>query len=116
MCMKSTPEGCELREELKETKATVASLDTRLTKVEHDVGKMRTESQNGFKELTASLSNLAHDFGSRMNNIDKRLVEEKEKWGNTLRSIVIWTVRLVLTGCAVAMGVTAYKQIFTAGN
>ena len=116
MCMKSTPEGCELREELKETKATVASLDTRLTKVEHDVGKMRTESQDGFKAINSSLSNLAHDFGSRMNNIDKRLVEEKEKWGNTLRSIVIWTVRLVLTGCAVAMGVTAYKQIFTAGN
>lgn len=116
MCMKSTPEGCELREELKETKATVASLDTRLTKVEHDVGKMRSESQDGFKAINVSLSNLAHDFGSRMNNIDKRLVEEKEKWGNTLRSIVIWTVRLVLTGCAVAMGVTAYKQIFTAGN
>ena len=116
MCMKSTPEGCELREELKETKATVASLDTRLTKVEHDVGKMRSESQDGFKAINASLSNLAHDFGSRMNNIDKRLVEEKEKWGNTLRSIVIWTVRLVLTGCAVAMGMTAYKQIFTAGN
>ena len=114
--MKSTPEGCELREELKETKATVASLDTRLTKVEHDVGKMRSESQDGFKAINVSLSNLAHDFGSRMNNIDKRLVEEKEKWGNTLRSIVIWTVRLVLTGCAVAMGVTAYKQIFTAGN
>ena len=116
MCMKSTPEGCELRNELMETKATVASLDTRLTKVEHDVGKMRTESQDGFKAINASLSNLAHDFGSRMNNIDKRLVEEKEKWGNTLRSIVIWTVRLVLTGCAVAMGVTAYKQIFMAGN
>ena len=77
---------------------------------------MRSESQDGFKAINASLSNLAHDFGSRMNNIDKRLVEEKEKWGNTLRSIVIWTMRLVLTGCAVAMGVTAYKQIFTAGN
>ena len=26
MCMKSTPEGCELRDELKETKAAVAAL------------------------------------------------------------------------------------------
>ena len=54
MCMKSTPEGCELREELKETKATVSALDTRLTKVEHDVGKMRSESQDGFKAINAS--------------------------------------------------------------
>jgi hypothetical protein len=36
--MKATPEGCELRNELMETKAAVASLDTRLTKVESDVG------------------------------------------------------------------------------
>ena len=116
MCMKATEEGCVLKAQLEEVQATTANLDTRLTQVEHDVAKMRSESQDGFKAINASLSNLAHDFGSRMNNIDKRLVEEKEKWGNTLRSIVIWTVRLVLTGCAVAMGVTAYKQIFMAGN
>ena len=116
MCMRSSEEGCVLAEQQKELKNEVDGLKERLTNVEHDVGKIRSEAQDGFKAINASLSNLAHDFGSRMNNIDKRLVEEKEKWGNTLRSIVIWTVRLVLTGCAVAMGVTAYKQIFTAGN
>ena len=115
MCMKATPEGCELRDELKETKTAVAALDTRLTQVEHDVGKMRTESQDGFKALTASLSNLAHDFGSRMNSMDARLVEEKVKWGDTLRKMLLWAVRVILAGCAVAMGVTAYKQIFTGG-
>ena len=112
MCMKATPEGCELRDELKETKATVASLDTRLTKVEHDVGKMRTESQDGFKALTASLSNLAHDFGSRMNSMDARLVEEKVKWGDTLRKMLLWAVRVILVGALAAMGLTAYKTIF----
>ena len=112
MCMKSTPEGCELRDELKETKATVASLDTRLTKVEHDVGKMRSESQDGFKALTASLSNLAHDFGSRMNSMDARLVEEKVKWGDTLRKMLLWAVRVILVGALAAMGLTAYKTIF----
>ena len=111
MCMKATPEGCELRDELKETKATVASLDTRLTKVEHDVGKMRTESQDGFKALATSLSNLAHDFGSRMNSMDARLVEEKVKWGDTLRKMLLWAVRVILAGCAVAMGVTAWKTL-----
>lgn len=103
---------CDWKPDFDALNKRVDGIESRMSQVEHDVGEMRTESQDGFKALTASLSNLAHDFGSRMNNIDKRLVEEKEKWGNTLRSIVIWTVRLVLTGCAVAMGVTAYKQIF----
>ena len=107
---------CDWKPDFDTLNKRVDGIESRMTQVEHDVGKMRSESQDGFKAINASLSNLAHDFGSRMNNIDKRLVEEKEKWGNTLRSIVIWTVRLVLTGCAVAMGMTAYKQIFTAGN
>lgn len=107
---------CDWKPDFDTLNKRVDGIESRMSQVEHDVGKMRTESQDGFKAINASLSNLAHDFGSRMNNIDKRLVEEKEKWGNTLRSIVIWTVRLVLTGCAVAMGVTAYKQIFTGGS
>ncbi|MBQ2436519.1 MAG: hypothetical protein II265_00365 [Clostridia bacterium] len=109
--MKATPEGCELRDELKETKAAVASLDTRLTKVESDVGKMRSETQEGIRALTASVSNLAHDFGSRMNSMDARLVEEKVKWGDTLRKMLLWAVRVILAGCAVAMGVTAWKTL-----
>lgn len=112
MCMKATPEGCELRDELKETKAAVAALDTRLTKVEHDLGSMRSETQEGIRALTASVANLAHDFGSRMNSMDARLVEEKTKWGDTLRKMLLWAVRVILAGCAVAMGVTAYKTIF----
>ena len=107
---------CDWKPDFDALNKRVYGIESRMSQVEHDVGKIRTEAQDGFKAINASISNLAHDFGSRMNNIDKRLVEEKEKWGNTLRSIVIWTVRLVLTGCAVAMGVTAYKQIFTAGN
>ena len=103
---------CDWKPDFDTLNKRVDGIESRMTQVEHDVGKMRSESQDGFKAINASISNLAHDFGSRMNNIDKRLVEEKEKWGNTQRSIVIWTVRLVLTGCAVAMGVTAYKQIF----
>ena len=119
MCMRATEEGCVLAASQEELKKDVAALDSRLTKVETDVGKIRTEAQDGFRQgaeamraINTSVSNLAHDFGERMNNIDKRLVEEKEKWGNTLRSIVVWTARLVLAGCAVAMGVTAYKQLF----
>ncbi|MBQ1344782.1 MAG: hypothetical protein IIY62_00325 [Kiritimatiellae bacterium] len=88
-------------------------IETRLTQVEHDVGKMRSETQEGIRALTASVANLAHDFGQRMNTLDARIVAEKEKWGTTLRSIVTWAVRTILAGCAVAMGVTAYKQFIT---
>jgi len=119
MCMKATPEGCELRDELKETKAAVSALDTRLTNVEHDVAKIRSESAEGFKagaeamrQLNASISNLAHDFGSRMNSMDARLVEEKVKWGDTLRKMLLWAVRVILVGALAAMGLTAYKTIF----
>ena len=123
MCMKATPEGCELRDELKETKAAVASLDTRLTKVESDVAKIRSESAEGFKagaeamrQLNTSIANLAHDFGSRMNSMDARLVEEKVKWGDTLRGIVKWTVKVILICVLAAVGLnygaSLYKMIF----
>lgn len=123
MCMKSTPEGCELRDELKEVKTATAALDTRLTKVEHDVAKIRSESAEGFKagaeamhQLNASISNLAHDFGSRMNSMDARLVEEKVKWGDTLRGIVKWTAKVVLICVLAAVGLnycaSLYKMIF----
>ena len=111
MCMKATSEGCELRDELKETKTAVAALDTRLTKVEGDVALMRSETQEGIRALTASVANLAHDFGSRMNSMDARLVEEKVKWGDTLRKMLMWAVRVILAGCAVAMGVTAWRSL-----
>ena len=115
MCMKATPEGCELRDELKEVKTATAALDTRLTKVEHDLGSMRSETQEGIRALTASVANLAHDFGQRMNILDARIVAEKEKWGATLRSIVTLAVRTILAGCAVAMGITAWRSLMGGG-
>ena len=116
--MKNTDEGCVLQEQQNELKEKVAKMDERLTKVEGDVGKMRSETQEGFKAgaaqmhaINTSVSNLAHDFGERMNGIDKRLVTEKEKWGECLRDILKWTVRVVLAGCAVAMGITAWQSL-----
>ncbi len=116
MCMKSTPEGCELRDELIQTKSVVSALDARLTKVERDLGSMRSETQEGIRALTESVANLAHDFGSRMNSMDARLVEEKVKWGDTLRTIAKWIAALLVVGCCTAMGLTAYKTIFAAGG
>ena len=119
MCMRATEEGCVLSAQQRELKAKVADIDGRLTKVESDVGKIRSEAQDGFKqgaetmrEISASVSNLAHDFGERMNNLDKRIVAEKEKWGETLRKVVLWSVKVLLAGALVAMGVTVWNNFF----
>lgn len=120
MCMKNSEEGCVLQEQQKQLADKVENIDSRLTKVETDVGKMRSETQDGFRQgaetmraINASLSNLAHDFGERMNGIDRRLVEEKQKWGETLRKILVWTVKVVLLGALVAMGVFTYTNVMS---
>lgn len=110
---------CEWKPDFDALNSRVDGIESRLTQVEHDVGKMRSETQEGFKqaaddmrEIRESVKNLAHDFGERMNGIDKRLITEKEKWGDCLRKILLWTAATVLSGCAVAMGVTIYKNLF----
>ena len=110
MCMQATKEGCELAASQKELKKDVAALDVRLTKVESDVGKIRAEAQDGFRSLNSSINNLAHDFGDRMNNFDKRIIVEKEKWGDTLRYIVKLSAKVLLAGACVAMGVTLWSN------
>ena len=107
---------CEWKPDFETLNTRVDGIETRLKQVEHDVGKMRSESQDGFKALNASIANLAHDFGNRMNSMDSRLVEEKTKWGETFRTIVKWIAALLVAGCATAMGVTAYKSIFAMGG
>lgn len=119
MCTKLTEEGCVLAEQQKELQSKVDGMDVRLTKVEEDVGKVRSETQEGFKsgavamrEISASVANLAHDFGQRFNNIEATVVSEKVEWGKTLRKIALWSAMVLLSGCAVAMGVTIYKNFF----
>ena len=109
---------CDWKPDFDSVSERVTKIEGRMAQVEHDMGKMRSEAQEGFKAgaeqmnaINTSVSNLAHDFGERMNGIDKRLVTEKEKWGDCLRDILKWTVRVVLAGCAVAMGITAWQSI-----
>ena len=107
---------CDWKPDFDTLNKRVDGIESRMSQVEHDVGKMRTESQDGFKTLTASVANLAHDFGSRMNSMDARLVEEKVKWGDTLRGIVKWTAKVILICVLAAVGLnygaSLYKMIF----
>ena len=118
MCMAKSEEGCILQEQQNELKEKVAQMDERLTKVEGDVGKMRSETQEGFKAgaaqmnaINTSVDNLAHDFGQRMNNFDKRFVEEKEKWGETLRKILTWGAKALILGALAAMGINDLNDV-----
>jgi len=110
---------CEWKPDFDELSGRVTNIEERMTQVEHDVGKMRTETQDGFRQgadamqqINKSVANLAHDFGDRMNNLDKRVIAEKEKWGDTLRWIVKISVRVLLAGALVAMGVTVCDKFF----
>lgn len=117
MCMKNSEEGCVLQAQQEQLKGKVENIDERLTKIEADFGKMRSETQEGFKQgaqamqqINTSVANLAHDFGQRFNNIETTVVAEKVEWGKTLRKILVWTAKIVLSGAAVAMGVTTLRM------
>ena len=113
MCMRNSEDGCILAAQQNELKE-------RVTVLEHDVAKIRAEPQEGFKqgaetmrEINTSVANLAHDFAQRFNNMEATVVAEKVEWGKTLRKIVLWSAMVILSGCAVAMGVTIYKNFFS---
>ena len=119
MCMRHTSEGCILSEQQRAPKKEALSLDERMDKLEKDFATMRSETLDGFRqgaevmrEIGASVSNLAHDFGQRFNNIETTVVAEKVKWGETLRWVVKVAVKVILAGAAVAMGVTAIEKFF----
>jgi uncharacterized membrane protein YdfJ with MMPL/SSD domain len=107
---------CEWKPDFDSVSERVTKIEARMEQVEHDMGKMRSETQEGIRALTASVANLAHDFGSRMNSMDARLVEEKVKWGDTLRGIVKWTAKVILICVLAAVGLnygaSLYKMIF----
>lgn len=112
MCMRNSEDGCILAAQQNELKE-------RVTALEHDVAKIRAETQEGFKqgaetmrEINTSVANLAHDFGQRFNNMEATVISEKVEWGKTLRKIALWSAMVLLSGCAVAMGVTIYKNFF----
>ena len=108
MCMMKNSgekEACEVANNL-------AALDGRVTKVEERMNKMEASLNDGFKSLSVSISNLGHDVGTRVNLIEKKVVDEKQEWGRSFRKWLDWIVKLLILGCGTAMGVTAWKLIF----
>ena len=110
MCMKATDEGCVLKEQLKTVQGAIEDHSARLTQVEHDVAQMRSEAQNGFSVINSAVNSLAQEFGVRMNNLDRRFIEEKERWGQTLRTLLTWGAKALILGSLVAMGVSTWRS------
>ena len=98
-------EACEVANNL-------AALDGRVTKVEERMNKIEGSLNDGFKSLSVSISNLGHDVGSRVNLIEKKVVDEKQEWGRSFRKWLDWIVKLLIVGCGMAMGVTTWKLVF----
>ena len=108
MCMMKNSgekEACEVANNL-------AALDGRVTKVEERMNKMESSLNDGFKSLSISIGNLGHDVGSRVNLIEKKVVDEKQEWGRSFRKWLDWIVKLLIVGCGMAMGVTTWKLVF----
>lgn len=98
-------EACEVAKSL-------AALDGRVTKVEERMNKIEGSLNDGFKSLSVSIGNLGHDVGSRVNLIEKKVVDEKQEWGRSFRKWLDWIVKLLILGCGMAMGITTWKLIF----
>ena len=108
MCMMKNSgekEACEVANNL-------AALDGRVTKIETRMNKMEASLNDGFKSLSVSIDNLGHDVGSRVNLIEKKVVDEKQEWGRSFRKWLDWIVKLLIVGCGMAMGVTTWKLVF----
>ena len=108
MCMMKNSgekEACEVANNL-------AALDGRVTKVEERMNKIEGSLNDGFKSLSVSISNLGHDVGSRVNLIEKKVVDEKQEWGKSFRKWLDWIVKLLIVGGGMAMGVTTWRLVF----
>ena len=83
-------------------------LEERVTALEGEVNELRNETRTGFSSVNANIETLSQ----QITNMDKRIIEEKVKWGEVLRKIVLRATYVILAGCAAAMGVTLYANFF----
>ena len=112
MCMMKNSgekEACEVARNLEALGVRVTNVETRMDKIEGSLN-------DGFKSLSVSISNLGHDVGTRVNLIEKKVVDEKAEWGKTLRKVVlIVTYALVILSC-LAAGLNIASRFFPSAN
>lgn len=110
MCMMAKDgekESCEVAKSL-------FALDGRVGSLEARMDRMESSFSDGFKALTSAVNLLGHDFGDRMNLIEKKVVDEKAEWGKTLRKIVVVVTYAMVTLACLAAGLNIARQFFPA--
>lgn len=90
-------------------KAHYSELEERVTNLESEVGELRNETRGGFSSVNANIETLSQ----QITNMDKRIIEEKVKWGEVTRSITKWTVRTLLAIVIYAAGVNLTRSLVT---
>ena len=88
-------------------KAHYDALEARVTDLESAVSSLRSETRGGFSSVNANIETLSQ----QITNMDKRIIEEKVKWGDITRNMTKWTVRVILAIVAYAAGINITKTI-----
>jgi len=83
-------------------------LDQRVTYLEGEVAELRSETRTGFASVNSNIETLSQ----QITNMDKRIIEEKQKWGETLRSVVKWVARGLVAVAVYAAGVNISESFF----
>lgn len=87
-------------------------LEERVDKIDSRLTRVETSISTGFTQVHTAVDKLASDFGNRMNTLDLRIVEEKAKWGDTLRLIVKVVAYALVTAALFAVGINVAKTFF----
>lgn len=82
-------------------------LEERVTSLESEVAELRSETRTGFSSVNANIETLSQ----QITNMDKRIVDEKVKWGEVFRSIVKWAVRAAIAIVTYAAGVNLTNDL-----
>lgn len=82
-------------------------LDDRVDAIEKRLDRVESATRDGLAAVNSNIETLSQ----QMTNMDKRLVDEKAKWGDVFRNIVKWTVRTGLIIIAYAAGVNLTEEL-----
>jgi len=82
-------------------------LDDRVDAIESRLTAVESATRDGLAAVNGNIETLSQ----QMTNMDARLVEEKTKWGETLRGCVRWVVRGLITVAVYAAGVNITSKI-----
>ena len=94
MCMAS--ENCKLQER-------VDAIDNRVSRIEQDMAIRFDAVTSAVNSTNTAVNQLAADFGSQMNEMRTKLIDEKVAWGQWARTnlgkVILWACGLIAFAC-----------------